>query len=80
MLDPRYVSPVVVWLASSLSRGCTGRIIGASGRGVYVAEGWAKGPQSGPVDDARDVDDVIRPLLEAARPNADLRGDVPGRA
>lgn len=78
-LDPRYVSPVLVWLASPLSRGFTGRVLGASGRAVYVAEGWARDPQAPPIDDARAVDEVMRPLLEAARPNADMLGLVPER-
>jgi NAD(P)-dependent dehydrogenase (short-subunit alcohol dehydrogenase family) len=78
LLDPKYVSPVVVWLASSLSRSCTGRVIGASGRGIYVAEGWARGPAAPKIDDPHAVDEVIRSLLAAARPNADMLGFVPG--
>jgi NAD(P)-dependent dehydrogenase (short-subunit alcohol dehydrogenase family) len=77
LLDPRYVSPALVWLASPLSRHCTGRVIAASGRALYIAEGWARGPAAPPVDDPRAVDDVIRPLLSAARPNADMRGNIP---
>jgi NAD(P)-dependent dehydrogenase (short-subunit alcohol dehydrogenase family) len=77
VLDPKYVSPALVWLASPLSAGITGRVIGASGRALYVAEGWAKGPATDAVDDPHAVDAVLRPLLTAARANADMRGDVP---
>ncbi|MGD9796795.1 MAG: SDR family NAD(P)-dependent oxidoreductase [Acidimicrobiia bacterium] len=77
VLDPKYVSPALVWLASPLSAGVTGRVIGASGRALYVAEGWARGPATGAVDDPHAVDAALRPLLEAARANADMLGNVP---
>jgi NAD(P)-dependent dehydrogenase (short-subunit alcohol dehydrogenase family) len=74
-LDPRWVAPPVVWLASPLSRDVTGRVIVASGQRLAVAEGWSRGPTAAPVADAADVDAAIRPLLAAAAPNADVQGD-----
>jgi NAD(P)-dependent dehydrogenase (short-subunit alcohol dehydrogenase family) len=65
---PRFVSPVVTWLASPLSTDVTGQIIEASGRFVAVAEGWHRGPQAEPIADPHDVDAIVRPLLAAARP------------
>ena len=79
-LDPRWVSPAVVWLASPLSADVTGRTIVASGRRLAVAEGWHRGPTAAPVAKADEVDAVIRPLLAAAAPNADAQGDLPTRA
>jgi NAD(P)-dependent dehydrogenase (short-subunit alcohol dehydrogenase family) len=79
-LDPRWVSPAVVWLASPCSADVTGRTIVASGRRLAVAEGWHRGPTAAPVAKAEEVDAVIRPLLAAAAPNADAQGDLPREA
>ena len=76
-LDPKYASPPVVWLASPLSHDVTGRVIVSSGRNLAIAEGWHRGPTAEPVTEPVDVDPVIRRLLAAARPNADMRGNVP---
>ena len=75
-LDPRWVSPALVWLASPLSADVTGRVIVASGKRLAVAEGWRRGPTGPPVADPADVDAAIRPLLAAAAPNADVQGDI----
>jgi NAD(P)-dependent dehydrogenase (short-subunit alcohol dehydrogenase family) len=75
-LDPTWVSPAVVWLASPLSADVTGRVIVASGRRLAIAEGWHRGPTAPPVADAAEVDGVIRTLLASAAPNADDQGDL----
>lgn len=75
-LDPSWVSPALVWLASPLSQDVTGRVIVASGKRLAVAEGWRRGPTGPPVADPADVDAAIRPLLAAAAPNADVQGDI----
>ena len=77
-LDPRWVSPAVVWLASPLSHYVTGRVVIASGKRLAIAEGWNRGPTAPPVERAADVDAVIRGLLAEAAPNADVNGDVGG--
>jgi NAD(P)-dependent dehydrogenase (short-subunit alcohol dehydrogenase family) len=41
-MAPENVSPLVAWLASTASRGVTGRIFEASGGTVDVAEGWGR--------------------------------------
>ncbi len=76
-LDPAWVSPALVWLASPLSADVTGRVIVTSGKRLAVAEGWRRGPTGPPVAEAADVDAAIRPLLAAATPNADVQGDIP---
>ena len=75
-LDPAWVSPTLVWLASPLSADVTGRVIVASGTRIAIAEGWRRGPTAKPVADPAEVDDVIRELLAAAAPNADSQGDI----
>ena len=47
------------------------RVIVASGKRLAVAEGWHVGPVGPPVASAADVESVLRPLLDAAAPNAD---------
>nr|WP_312626188.1 SDR family NAD(P)-dependent oxidoreductase [Pseudofrankia sp. BMG5.37] len=76
-LDPRWVAAALVWLASPLAADVTGRVIVASGVRIAIAEGWHRGPTGTPVDDPAAVDAVIRPLLAAAAPNADVQGDIP---
>jgi NAD(P)-dependent dehydrogenase (short-subunit alcohol dehydrogenase family) len=79
-LDPKWVSPALVWLASPLSRDVTGKVIIASGQRLAIAEGWSRGPTAPPVAEASDVDGVIRSLLAEAAPNADAQGTVPAPA
>ncbi|ONH30771.1 SDR family NAD(P)-dependent oxidoreductase [Pseudofrankia asymbiotica] len=75
--DPKWVAAALVWLASPLAADVTGRVIVASGVRLAIAEGWHRGPTGTPVDDPAAVDAVIRPLLAAAAPNADVQGDIP---
>ncbi len=75
-LDPRWVSPVLVWLAGSQSAGITGRVLVASGRNVAIAEGWRRGPTAPPIDNPDAADAILRPLLERAQPNANMRGEI----
>jgi NAD(P)-dependent dehydrogenase (short-subunit alcohol dehydrogenase family) len=74
-MNPRWISPVVVWLASTQSKGVTGRVFQTSGSELAVVECWHVGPTASAPLDAPDVDAVVRPLLAAARPNADMGGN-----
>mgnify|MGYP003338567317 FL=1 len=42
--SPRWIAPIVTWLASAESKGVTGRVFEASGRTFAIAEGWVRGP------------------------------------
>ena len=44
--NPRWVAPIVTWLASTESAGVTGRVIESSGSVLAVAEGWHRGPST----------------------------------
>ena len=68
-LDPRWVAPVCVWLASTLSADVTEQVIEISGTNFAIAEGWHRGPTGTPVADPADVDAAVRKLLADARPN-----------
>ena len=74
--SPRWIAPVVTWLASPESRDVTGRVFNISGRGVSVAEGWRRGPAAGPLGDPEAVGPVLLDLVSQALPNADQAGRV----
>jgi len=68
-LDPRWVAPVCVWLASKLSADVTEQVIEVSGTNFAVAEGWHRGPTGTPVADPTEVDAAVRKQLADARPH-----------
>jgi NAD(P)-dependent dehydrogenase (short-subunit alcohol dehydrogenase family) len=73
-MDPRWIAPVVTWLASEESSHVTGRVFEASGRMLAVAEGWHRGPTADPVEDPAAIGPVVEDLLARARPPADMNG------
>ncbi len=72
--SPRWIAPIVTWLASTDSRDVTGRVFEASGRMLAVAEGWHRGPSVEPVDDPTKIGAVARELVKGARLNAGMDG------
>jgi NAD(P)-dependent dehydrogenase (short-subunit alcohol dehydrogenase family) len=72
---PRWIAPVVVWLASEESRDVTGRIFEAGGGSLAVLEGWHRGPEAAPMDDADKIGAVLTDLANRARRNADMKGN-----
>lgn len=77
MRAPRWIAPIVTWLASDESADVTGRVFEASGQTLAIAEGWVRGPGHAPVDDPTRLGPVVAELLAAARPNSGMNG-VPG--
>ncbi|CAN5489720.1 SDR family oxidoreductase [soil metagenome] len=73
-ISPRWVSPVVAWLASEESSDISGRVIEADGNRLSVVEGWRRGPSSAPLSDPEGMGEVIRRLVGAAHPNAPVNG------
>jgi len=76
--SPRWIAPIVTWLASEESAGVTGRVFEASGQTLAVAEGWVRGPQHAPVDDPTQLGPVVAELLAQARPNSGMNGEPGG--
>src|SRR3954452_13880575 len=75
MLSPRWIAPIVTWLASSESAGVTGRVFDVTGQALSVAEGWHRGPtQEHPTDDPAALGEVVKRLVSEARPNANMFG------
>lgn len=69
--DPRFVSPVVCWLASAAASDVTGQVIESSGLALGVFEGWHRGPRGAAAERAEDVEAALRPMLaEARRPQS----------
>jgi NAD(P)-dependent dehydrogenase (short-subunit alcohol dehydrogenase family) len=73
-LHPRWIAPIVTWLASTQSGHVTGRVFEASGEVLAVAEGWHRGPTTKPVEDPTEIGPVVDELMRAARKNADMSG------
>ena len=75
MRSPRWIAPIVTWLASAESKDVTGRVFEASGQTLAIAEGWHRGPRTTPVDDPKELGPVVAELLAKARPNAGMDGE-----
>jgi len=73
-MSPRWIAPLVCWLASKDSAHVTGRVIESSGGVLAIAEGWHRGPSAAPVEDPHAIGEVIDHLLASARPPADMNG------
>jgi NAD(P)-dependent dehydrogenase (short-subunit alcohol dehydrogenase family) len=72
--SPRWIAPIITWLASSESKGVTGRVFEASGNFLAIAEGWHRGPMHDAVEDPEQVGAAVAELLAKARVNAGMDG------
>ena len=77
MRSPRWIAPIVTWLASAESKGVTGRVFEASGQTLASAEGWVRGPRTAPIDDPTKLGPAVEELLAQARKNSGMDG-TPG--
>ncbi len=73
-MAPRWIAPIVTWLASPESSAVTGRVFDVSGRAISVSEGWHRGPTATPVEDPLELGAIVSELVAHARPNADMSG------
>ena len=71
--EPRWVAPVVTWLASGQSADVTGQVIESSGLVLAIAEGWRRGPSTDAPSDPTEVDALVRKLLAEARPRTTMQ-------
>jgi len=74
--DPRWVAPVVTWLASPDSRDVSGQVIESNGLVIAIAEGWHRGPSAAPPAEAHEVGGLVRGLLAGARPHTRMAETV----
>lgn len=75
MMSPRWIAPIVTWLASPESKAVSGRVFDVSGRAISVSEGWHRGPTATPVEDPLELGAIVSDLVAKARPNADMSGN-----
>jgi NAD(P)-dependent dehydrogenase (short-subunit alcohol dehydrogenase family) len=74
-MDPRWIAPIVTWLASTESAGVTGQVIESTGTVTAIAEGWRRGPSTKtPPAEPTDVKDVLATLLQDARGRSNMQG------
>jgi len=76
IMSPRWIAPIVTWLASAESKGVTGRVFEANGRSLAVAEGWVRGPRHEALDDPTQLGPVVHDLLARARRSSGMDGET----
>jgi NAD(P)-dependent dehydrogenase (short-subunit alcohol dehydrogenase family) len=72
--DTRWVSPLVVWLASEESQDVTARVFQAGNGIVSVLEGWHRGPTIGQMEDPAALGPIVKEMVAKARKNAGMDG------
>jgi NAD(P)-dependent dehydrogenase (short-subunit alcohol dehydrogenase family) len=74
MRDPKWVSPVVTYLASEAAQDITGRVIQAGVGRIAVCEGWRRGAEVPQVDDPVEAGRLLREMLPKVRKNSGMDG------
>jgi NAD(P)-dependent dehydrogenase (short-subunit alcohol dehydrogenase family) len=74
MRDPKWVSPVVTYLASELAQDITGRVIQAGVGRIAVCEGWRRGAEVPQVTDPVEAGRLLREMLPKVRKNSGMDG------
>jgi NAD(P)-dependent dehydrogenase (short-subunit alcohol dehydrogenase family) len=75
--EPRWVAPLVVWLASPRSRDVTGQTFESSGVVFGVAEGWRRGPSTTDVPATpEEAETMARKFLADATPRTTMEDVV----
>ena len=72
--DPSWVSPTVVYLASTEAQDITGRVIEAGAGQIAVCEGWRRGAEIGQMDDPVAIGPKIREMIGKVRKNSGMDG------
>lgn len=72
--SPKWIAPIVTWLASTESRGITGRVFEANGKLLAVAEGWERGPTIPAIADPTEIGSAVADLVSQARLNSGMNG------
>jgi NAD(P)-dependent dehydrogenase (short-subunit alcohol dehydrogenase family) len=73
-LAPRFIAPIVTWLASSESSAITGRVFDVKGDRLGIAEGWVLGPVETQGDDPTRFGKLVAELDAKARRGSDMLG------
>ena len=73
-MSPKWIAPIVCWLASPESASVNGRVFDVTGMALSVSEGWHRGPTAEPREDPEELGPLVLDLVSRARPNADMFG------
>jgi len=72
--DPKWVSPVVTYLASEAAQDITGRVVQAGVGRIAVCEGWRRGAEVPQVADAQEAGKLLRQMIPKVRKNSGMDG------
>ena len=72
--DPKWVSPIVVYLASEEAQDITGRVIQAGVGRIAVCEGWRRGAEASQVEDPASAGALVRAMMQKVRKNSGMDG------
>jgi NAD(P)-dependent dehydrogenase (short-subunit alcohol dehydrogenase family) len=72
--NPRWVSPLVTWLASEESQDVTARVFQTGNGIVAVCEGWRRGPTIDQMDDPVTLGPIVEQMIAQARKNSGMDG------
>lgn len=72
--DPKWVSPVVVYLASEEANDISGRVFQAGNGMVAVCEGWRRGAEVGQIEDPEALGTLVREMVATVRKNSGMDG------
>jgi hypothetical protein len=53
----------------------TGRVFEVGGGFLAALEGWHRGPEAAPMDDASQIGPILQQLSRTVRRNADMKGN-----
>ncbi|MDB5576307.1 MAG: short-chain dehydrogenase [Bradyrhizobium sp.] len=71
--DPKWIAPVVAYLASEESSDITARTIQVGNGVLSVLEGWHRGPQCAPILDPAELAPILRRMAQDARRNSGMK-------
>lgn len=71
---PKWVSPVVVYLASEQSQNVTGRVFQAGSGMVAVCEGWRRGAEVDQMEDPEALGAMVQDMCAKVRKNSGMDG------
>jgi NAD(P)-dependent dehydrogenase (short-subunit alcohol dehydrogenase family) len=74
--NPEWIAGLVTWLASSESKGISGRIFEVGGFGIAVVESWQHGPIADSSKDPTELGERMRKIVKFARANAGIDRDT----
>ncbi len=73
-MSPRWIAPIVTWLASPESSKVTGRVFDVRSDQISIADGWHRGRPEAFLQDPAAMGEIVAKLSSEAPLNADMGG------